>query len=209
MVTIDCVGSRLCGYLDGIPIFAVDDEALARGRIGLYCWNNAGARFNDLVVAAPAWMRYYTFDEDEQWPAGTRIRVWGGSESASHETPGGVLARFGAALGEEGMLMFGTDSVRLRVRTPSVGSGHTHEFLAPSNWVTVAPRVLRKADGTAFFLLIPSMQPPGSALNAGAYRLCFTYRRNNTALDPTSQVLRMAGDSSSELVTIDVPWKTA
>jgi hypothetical protein len=208
VVTIDCVGQRLRGFLDGVSIFVLDDAALERGRIALYSWNNDGARFSELTVVAPTWVSYYTFDEDEPLAAGTRLRVYGGSESAAHADPSGALPRFAAALGEEGMLTFGNESVQLRFRAPSATSGHAREFLSTSDWTNVEYKVLRKNDATAFFLVEPSLQSPGSALNAGTYRLSLTYRRDNTAFDPPSQVLRKAGDSNPEVVTIDVPWET-
>ena len=43
VVTVDCVGEILRGYLDGVPLFAVADASHARGRVGAYAWKNAGA----------------------------------------------------------------------------------------------------------------------------------------------------------------------
>ena len=37
-ITIVAIGSTLRGYLDGVPMFVVEDSDLAAGRIGLYCW---------------------------------------------------------------------------------------------------------------------------------------------------------------------------
>lgn len=206
LVTVDCVGTRLSVYVDGIRLCALDDEAHPRGRIGLYCWKNDAARFSELVVAAPQWVSFYAFDEDDSLPAGSRIRVHGGPESAPHAAQPDMLSRFAAGVGEDGMITFGSDSIKLRLRSPRSARGHAREFLGPSHWVTVAPRILRKADETAFFLLVPSAASPGSELTPGTYRLSLSYRRDNTAGDPLSQVLRQAGDSSPEVVTIDVPW---
>ena len=52
-VTIDAVGGRLTGYLDGVRLFSVDDLAFAAGGIGLYAWGNPGARFERVEVLRP------------------------------------------------------------------------------------------------------------------------------------------------------------
>ena len=43
-------GARLCGYLDRVPLFVVEDAALATGQIGLYCWRNPGAKFSSVTI---------------------------------------------------------------------------------------------------------------------------------------------------------------
>ena len=60
-------------------------------------------------------------------------------------------------------------------------------------------RVLRKVDGTGFFIVVPAAVP-------GQYRLKMAYRRDNRSADPDSQVLSEAGSSAPEHVTIDIPW---
>ena len=60
-------------------------------------------------------------------------------------------------------------------------------------------RILRAADGTGFALLATPFPP-------AERRLRLTYRRDNTAIDPDSPVLRSAGDTSPETVTLDIPW---
>lgn len=49
-VTIDAVGDRLVGYLDGERLFDVRDDAIERGAVGLYCRANRGARFHGIRV---------------------------------------------------------------------------------------------------------------------------------------------------------------
>ena len=75
-------------------------------------------------------------------------------------------------------------------------------------YVPVAARLLRRADGTGFFIVVPAINPPGSSLPTGSYRFILTYRRNNSALDSDSEILSEAGNTSPEQVTLDIPWQT-
>jgi len=206
IVTIDCVGERLTGYLDGIQLFAVDDSSLAAGCIGLYCWANNGARFKEVRMAAPAWTPYYAFGHEERLPDGKRVRVYAGNPNDAPPEEPGVVRRFVASLDERGSLQLPSEGVTLRVRTPNKTGGHMRHFLPDGDYNPVDARVLRKADGTAFFLVVPAATPDGSQLIAGQYRLKMTYRRDNRAVDPASQVFSKAGNSAPEQVTIDIPW---
>jgi hypothetical protein len=47
-----------------------------------------------------------------------------------------------------------------------------------------------------------------SELAAGQYRLRMTYRRDILNIEPNSRVLKQAGRSDAEQVTIDIPWQT-
>lgn len=49
-LAIVAVGPVLRGFLDGVPMFVVEDEELATGRVGLYCWGDADARFARVQV---------------------------------------------------------------------------------------------------------------------------------------------------------------
>jgi len=85
--------------------------------------------------------------------------------------------------------------------------GHARHFFAPSEFVTSTVKVLRKADGTGAFLLVPAGNALGTQLELGQYRLALTYLRNNTAAYPTSQIFREAGNADPEGVTLDIPWE--
>ena len=78
--------------------------------------------------------------------------------------------------------------------------------LGKNNYEQMNSRVLRKADGTGLFIVSPAAISSGSLLPAGEYRLAFTYRRNNRAVDPDSDLLSEAGNSASEEVSLDIPW---
>jgi len=58
--TVDCVGDRLTGYLDGVHLFSVTDGGHAAGRVALYGWSNPGVVFREVRVSSPVWSTYYT-----------------------------------------------------------------------------------------------------------------------------------------------------
>lgn len=49
-ITVECNGPSIRAYVDGAPVFAVEDATIPQGRVGLYCWAHARARFNDVRV---------------------------------------------------------------------------------------------------------------------------------------------------------------
>jgi hypothetical protein len=67
-VTILAFGSILRGYLDGVPMFVVEDGDLASGRVGLYCWANDNTQFSQVRVfredlAFDNWLIDETFEK--------------------------------------------------------------------------------------------------------------------------------------------------
>jgi hypothetical protein len=205
-LTLDCVGQRLSGYLDGLPLFGVDDGDLATGRIGLYCSANPVARFAEVGVAAPVWNAYYTFGPEARLPAGTRVRVYAGNEANAPSGEPGVVRRFIAPTTESGQLHFPAEGVRLRLSAPEGTAGHAQSFLPDNVYVPITVHVLRGADGTGFFVMAPAATPMGTHLEIGSYRLKMTYRRNNQVVDPGSQIFSEAGNSAPEHVPFDIQW---
>lgn len=206
-VTIVAIGSTLRGYLDGARIFEIEDADLPAGRIGLYCFRNTDARFSEVRVAAPVWAPYYRFGKESRMPAGTRVRVYAGNEAEAPAVEPGIVRRFMAPEADRGQLRLPADGAGLRLRAADGAEGHGRRFLPDADYVDLAAtQVLRKADGTGFFVIEPSATQAGSALAVGQYRLRMTYRRNNRASDPGGQVLSEAGDQSDERATIDIPW---
>jgi len=67
-------------------------------------------------------------------------------------------------------------------------------------------KVLRKADGSGLMIVSTGSTPSGSFFQPGDHRLIFTYRRDNRTKDQNSDVLSEAGDTSPEIVTLDLPW---
>lgn len=206
VVTIDCIGDRLTGYLNGVQLFSVEDSSLRAGRIGLYSWKNEGARFVEVKIAPPLWVPFYTFAQEEPLPAGTRLRVFSGSRADQYQAEPGVTARFAALLSERGSLNLGTDRADIRLVAPNRAVVHQRAFLPAGLYQSVTDvRVQRKADGTAFLLL----RENGNPFEQGQYRLQMTYRRENLAVDSNSQVLSEAGNREPEAVVLDIPWSSS
>lgn len=211
IVTVDCVGDVLRGYLDGVPLFAVVDASHERGRIGAYTWKNARAAFREFRVGAPSWAEYYAFGSEAVAPAGTRLRVHAGNAAQPAPEEWGVKRRFAASFDEWGRLTL-APTAELRVRAPGDDAGHARGFLRDSEYTPVPTRVLRradetgKADGTGFALFPATL---ASTFTEGQYRLRLEFRRNNQASDPESTVLRQAAHDTPELVEIDIPWQTS
>ena len=212
LLTLDCNGDRLAGYLDGVQLFAIEDNALTSGCIGLYCWHNGSAKFMGVRIASPVWTNYYAFGRETVLPAGMRVRVHagGGSDNSLPEELN-LVRRFSAPYGTNGVLLWpADDSVDLRLIKPGSTILHTRSFLSGSKYSPINAsnlRVLRKADGTGFFVtVIPAGSSSISPLAAGQYRLNMTYRRNNQAVDPDSQIFAQSGVTEPEEVLIDIPW---
>jgi hypothetical protein len=209
LITLDCVGERLTGHLDGVSFFALDDADLTHGQIGLYCWSNEDARFAEVRVVAPVWANYHQFAHEDTLPAGTRVQVMAGNES-DFDPPGeeaGLVRRFVASLADSGMLRLGPDGSELRILKPSGVVAHARQFLPDLYYATVASAgILRKADGTSFVIAMPIGDGQALRLSQAEYRLRLTYRRDNQSVDPQSQVLSQSGITGPEVVTIDVPW---
>jgi hypothetical protein len=210
---IDCLGQNLRGYLDGNLLFDVADDGIAAGRIGLACSGNPGAFFTQVIVVPPVWRLFYTFREEKRQPAGTRLRVFSGDRSNAPADEAGIAYRFAAAPGQFSRLHFASDGVDLRLRGPDGRVEHLRRFMDAKDYTSIVAqewRTLRKADGTGFFLLkldLSATPHTVSPLPEAQYRLDLTYKRDNRAADPDSQVLSEAGGKANEQVTLDVPWQ--
>ena len=137
VLTVDCVGERCTGYLDGVPLFTVEDSDLTAGRIGLYCWENTGARFAEVRVAAPAWTPYYTFGREGRLPAGTQVQIYAGNAADAPPEEPGVVRRFIASLDERGHLRLPTEGADLRLRMSGGTSGHIRRFLPDTDYTPI------------------------------------------------------------------------
>lgn len=209
VLTVDCVADQLSVYIDGMHVFAVSDSDVASGRIGLYAWRNPGARFAEVRVAGPIWVPYYTFGQEARLPAGTRVRLYAGNEADAppvQPEDRGVVRRFVAPLDEHGQVRLTPQGTDLRLVSASKTAEHMRRFLPDDTYTRRDVRVLRKRDGTGFFV-VPAAPPPGSPLEVGQYRLAMTYRRNNQGIDADSQVFSEAGNTADEKARIDVPWQ--
>jgi hypothetical protein len=212
LITIDCNGDRLIGYLDGIQLFDVEDQDLLKGSIGLYCWKNTGARFLSVYVAEPIWTNYYTFRHREpKLPDGSRVRLYAGRRPINQPTEeDNTVKKYIASLDENGRLRIPKKGVDLRVVESTGEIVHARHFLPEEEYVEIDnTQILRKADGTGFFLVFQNLDSPlGSELMPGQYRLSMNYNRDNSIAFPESQVLKQAGNKNPEKVIIDIPWNS-
>jgi hypothetical protein len=125
-------------------------------------------------------------------------------------TVASVDSPFAASGTDGGQLRLSSQAggVELRLVSPDGAEGHRRYFLPDDAYAPVnGARVLRKADGTGFFLLVPAASSSaGTHLSIGQYRLGLTYRRDNRNADSESLVLSQAGNAKTEEARIDVPW---
>jgi hypothetical protein len=157
------------------------------------------------VVQTP-WTMCRTFEEGKTLPAGTTITVLlndsGPTGGSNPPQPVGVDAN---TIERPYRVLF---SRELRVVAPDGTVVHSRHFLPDDDYVAEDVRVIRKADGTGFFILKPVGGSGPAPFALGQYRLKLTYRRDNRAADPRSRLLGQAGDHSAEVVAIDIPLQT-
>jgi hypothetical protein len=227
LVTIDAVGDALTGWVDGVEVFSVRDSSHPAGTVGLYCWANAGARFASVRVTGAGWSTHHVFPASATTSApatapagaglveaGTRVELHsgaapGGGAAAAPPPVPGLVHRYVATGGAQAHRRLPTHRpVDVRLSDTVTGeAGHARRFLPAAAYAPAGPlRVLRKADGTEAFLFQPATGSPGATLAAGQLRLQVTYRRDNTAAVPGSQVRSRAGHTGDEHVTLDIPW---
>ena len=204
LVTIDCVGPRLAVYVDGEWLAAVEDATYAQGKIGFFTWSNPTARFGELQVWPAEWVPHFGFAGESVLASGTRLRLFSGTPSAAPPAAPNVAQRFIGGVGERGRRQFLRGLADLRLRNVRGAVEHSRLFLR-DGYAPAAVRVLRKRDGTAFFVF----PPVGDAtLSRGEYRLTFEYRRDNTARLPDSPILSESGDRDPETAVLDIPGQT-
>jgi len=199
---LDAVGTRLSVAINGAVIAEVVDASLSAGAVALYCAANSGAAFDNLRVQEAAWQTYHRFGKQPTVPAGQRLRVLAGGPDTAPAALPNTLDFFRANPGEEGNIHFRGTSADLRVRARLNKMEQARTFLPPGRFTPVANAgVLRRADGCAFFIC---QRGAGTSPKA-EYRLQLVYRRDNTAADPASQVLRENGTASDEVTVLDWP----
>ena len=198
LLTVDCFGKEIAGFLDGVPLFRLDDASLESGAVGLVSTASAGARMSELRVAAPVWSPLYAFGREEPLAAGTRVVIHSGSDGEA-PPPAGPAARhrFAVPVGERDRLRLPPDRADLRVVGPGRNTGHARRCVRGAG--PIAVKVLRRADGTALAVL-PADSP---TLAMGTYGLALTYHRD---LGDDSPRLSQAGVDTPERVRLDLPW---
>ena len=207
LVAVDCVGQRITCYVNGVSVCEVVDDAFSTGRVALFAFGNPGVGFDFVRVQEAGWQGYYRFEKQPTCPAGHRIRVLACSESAAPNPLANMHDVFVAGTGEQGHFHFFGSHCDLRVVDPLGRAQHTRSFFRSSRYAPVQDvKVLRRADGCGFFLAQASTVPEGSRFERAEYRVKLTYRLDNTAVDPDSQIQREAGRSDPESTRIDLPW---
>lgn len=187
VITIDAVGSRLTGYVDGVEIFSVTDPALVHGKIGLYCRANDDARFHDVRVLAPqnGWIPFHRFGEERRRPAGRRILLTHGAPPEevtgreTHELESEVGTRLPAA------------GVGVRLVDPD-GRIRQRRWWSAAPLASISATIVRGRDGAGLFLRVDDA-PRSGVIDVDSLRLAWVFQRSIDTL-----VLRQHGDESPE-----------
>lgn len=144
------------------------------------------------------WRVYYAFDDEERLPAGTQITIFGSTTTGDVGPEGGVLRRYVAVAGRR----LSAEGSQLRVVMPNGQVVHKRHFVSPAAYHPVPARVLRKADGTGFFIL-----PEGTddSFDASRYQLHLHFRRRHLEDEDESWKLSQAGYDGPEDVVLVIP----
>ena len=154
------------------------------------------------------WATYSTFEAQKNLPAGTALQILPQDDPPGPPSGSAAAHPIGVDAGGVERAHRVLFSRELRVVAPDGTVVHKRQFLPDDNYIAEAMWVLRKADGTGFFMIKPSGGPVGTSFSLGQYRLKLTYRRDNRAFDPAGRILSQAGDRADEVVTIDIPLQT-
>lgn len=200
VVAIDCDGGRIAASVDGGMLFDFDAQ-VNPGRVGFAVMALPTfivvpeQRFRELLVAEPQWTTLYAFAPEERLPAGTRVQVY----TAPHPVTAaeaGLVTRSIAVAGERGRKQLRGSNAMLRLVDANGEPGHVRAFVYDASWVPIGVKLLRKADGTACFL----MPDDGQATNP--LRLDLTFHRDRPE---AGRAMSQAGDRGAEHVRLVLP----
>ncbi|HEX2079267.1 MAG TPA: hypothetical protein VHG08_16190 [Longimicrobium sp.] len=149
-------------------------------------------------AAAHAWTPCHAFAPAGTLPAGTLLRLAADPPDA---TPVQLAALDARSVSRAWRILF---SREVRIVAPDGTVVHARHFLPDEDYVPLDVNVLRKADGTGLFVLMPGAAP----FPLAQYRLALTYRRDNRSRVPGSPVWSQAGDTGPEIVTLDIPLQS-
>ena len=154
-------------------------------------------------VDAPKWEPIYSFGDEAKLAAGTRVIVSSGNAPANATTEPRTQRRYGAAAGDPGQLRFTSTTVDLRIVAPRGDVIHARRFLDTTAISSqIGFKLLRKADGTACFIL-PTQ--PSVVSSSGPQRLTMMFVRDNTATEPDSIIMSSVGQTMDEVAVLDIP----
>jgi hypothetical protein len=148
-------------------------------------------------LSRPAWTPYREFGTERNRGAG-EILLTSAEPSAS-----GHLTGLHAGKVDFARRIF--YSVELRVVAPDGETVHARHFLPDDDYLNEDVNVLRKSDGTGFFMVKLDSGSSVIPFPLAQYRLKLTYHRNNRTRVAASQILSQAGNNDDELVTLDIP----
>jgi hypothetical protein len=151
-------------------------------------------------LSQQAWTTYREFGTERNLAAG-KILFASAEPSAS-----GHLTGLDAGKVDFSRRLF--YSVELRLVAPDGEIVHARHFLPDDDYLNEDMNVLRKADGTGFFVVKLDSGASVIPFPPAQYRLKLTYHRNNRTRVAASQILSQAGNDADELVTLDIPLQT-
>jgi hypothetical protein len=161
----------------------------------------------ELDDPASTWTLVYQFGSENLIAPGTQVVVNSGNPDKPPPAVPRVLQRFRAPTGTPGDVQLAANAVDLRLVDSKGKVVHARRFLNDTTgYNSVAFHVLRKADGTAFFLLPAGF--PAAGFSPGTYQMTMMFRRDNKAIDPNSIILSAAGQTAPETVVLGVPSST-
>jgi hypothetical protein len=149
------------------------------------------------------WATYRAFAPEKIAPAGTILQLEPGN--ASPIAPAGLVGVDAVSVDPDRRIVYG---IELRIVAPDGKILHARHFLPDDDYVPEDMGVLRKVDGTGFFIIKPDGGSKLLPFLAGQYRLKLTYHRNNRERVSTSQIWSQAGSDADEIVTLDIPLQT-
>lgn len=158
---------------------------------------------SDAGLPGQDWATYRTFETGGKLPAGEILEI--------QPKDTGPLSQAGQVGLDAGSVDFSRRifySVEMRLVAPNGEIVHARHFLPDDDYVSEDVKVLRKADGTGFFMVKLDVALNVVPLSLDQYRLKLTYHRNNKTRVPTSQIWSQAGNDADEIVTLDIPVQT-
>lgn len=149
-------------------------------------------------AARRSWAPYRKFTAERNSPSGTIQKI---TPEASEVTPVSLTGLDAGTIDRNLCLFY---SIELRIVGPDGKVIHARHFLPDDDYFPEDVNVLRKTDGTSFFIV----KPGGDPFVLKQYRLKLTYHRNNRSRIAASQIWSQAGNEDDELVTLDIPLQT-
>jgi hypothetical protein len=151
-------------------------------------------------LSQQAWTTYREFGAERNLAAGKILFASAEPSASGHLT--------GLDAGKVDFARRISYSVELRLVASDGEIVHARHFLPDDNYPNEDVNVLRKADGTGFFMVKLDGGSSVIPFPLAQYRLKLTYHRNNRTRVAASQILSQAGNDADELVTLDIPLQT-